>query len=138
MSFVYETKIQLHDTDAAGILFFGNQFKIAHDVYQAFLESHGFHFREILSDGKILVLIVHAEADYLKTLAVGELLSVGLSASKISAHSFVLNYRLLSKQQGLVGTAETVHVAIDRESQKKVALPPELRTALETILTQEP
>lgn len=138
MPFVYETKIQLHDTDAAGILFFGNQFKIAHDVYQAFLESHGFHFREILRDGQILIPIVHAEADYLKTLSVGDLLAVELSASKISAHSFVLNYRLVNDQQGLVGTAETVHVAIDRKSKEKVKLPDELRAALESVLNLEP
>lgn len=135
MPFVYETKVQLHDTDAAGILFFGHQFKIAHDVYQAFLESHSFRFKDILSEGKILVPIVHAEADYLRPLAVGDHLSIELSAGKVSTHSFVLNYRLLNAKDELVGTAETVHVTIDRQTQGKIELPVELRSALESILS---
>ncbi len=40
--FTYKTKISLHDTDAAGIIFFANQFKIVHDAYEDLLESFGF------------------------------------------------------------------------------------------------
>lgn len=31
--FTYKTQIRLHDTDAAGILFFAQQFEIIHDAY---------------------------------------------------------------------------------------------------------
>ena len=134
MPFEYKTKVQLHDTDAAGLLFFGHQFRIVHDAYQAFLESGGLAFGDILDRGEILIPIVHASADYLKPLAVGDRLTVELVASKISTHSFVLNYRLLDTDRELVGTVETVHVTIDRASRKKTRLTEQLRQVLQDIL----
>ena len=133
MPFEYKTKVQLHDTDAAGLLFFGHQFRIVHDAYQAFLESCGLTFADILDRGEILIPIVHASADYLKPLAVGDRLTVELVASKISTHSFVLNYRLLDTDRELVGRAETVHVTVERGSRKKIELPEKLRQTLQTI-----
>ena len=39
--YVYQAKIKLHDTDAAGLLFFSQQFEIMHDAYEALLEKIG-------------------------------------------------------------------------------------------------
>jgi 1,4-dihydroxy-2-naphthoyl-CoA hydrolase len=133
MSFQYQTKVQLHDTDAAGLLFFGHQFRMVHDAYQAYLESCGFSFAEVLKRGEILIPIVHAEADFDKPLAVGDRLQIELTATKISTHSFVLHYRLVNEKQQQVGSAETVHVTIGRQSGQKVELPGPLREALEVI-----
>ena len=38
-TFIYKTEIRLHDTDAAGPLFFANQFTIIHDAYEQLLET---------------------------------------------------------------------------------------------------
>ena len=46
--YIYQTKIKLHDTDAAGILFFANQFKMVHDAYEGLLEMIGFGFAELI------------------------------------------------------------------------------------------
>ena len=46
--FYYQTKIKLHETDAAGVIFFNNLFKIAHDAYEALLEKINFSIKEIL------------------------------------------------------------------------------------------
>ena len=64
----YQTTIRLHQTDAAGVVFFSNLFVIAHDAYESFLESH-LPLNAILSDGVYIIPIVHAEADYLLPLA---------------------------------------------------------------------
>ncbi len=133
MPFQYQTKVQLYDTDAAGILFFGHQFRMAHDAYQAYLEGCGFSFAEVLKRGEILIPIVHAEADFEQPLAVGDKLVIELTATKIAAHSFVLRYLLVNDKQDRMGSVETVHVTIDRPSGQKVELPKPLRTALEAI-----
>ena len=38
--------VKLHDTDAAGILFFASQFKIAHDMYEKLLAQIGYPFSQ--------------------------------------------------------------------------------------------
>ena len=133
MAFEYQTTIKLYDTDAAGLLFFGNHFRIVHDVYQAFMENSGFNFARIIKQGEILVPIVHAEADYLEPLAVGDKLTIVMSATNISEHSFTLNYDLRRADSTSVGTVQTVHVTIDRTTGKKMPLPTPLREALQKI-----
>jgi 1,4-dihydroxy-2-naphthoyl-CoA hydrolase len=133
MSYRYELKVQLHDTDAAGILFFGHQFEMAHDAYQAFLESRGFSFAEVLADGEILIPLVHAEADYLKPLKVGDRLVIELTVAGISTHSFTLSYDFRRPDGEPVGTVKTVHVTVDRGTGAKIELPGPLRKALDEI-----
>ena len=133
MAFQYEFTIKLYDTDAAGILFFGHQFRIVHDAYQAFMEQSGFNFAEILKRGEILVPIVHAEADYLEPLAVGDELTITMRATKISEHSFTLGYDLVRPDSTSVGTVQTVHVTVDQASGKKTPLPALLREALQKV-----
>jgi acyl-CoA thioesterase FadM len=36
--FKTQTNVKLHDTDAAGILFFSNHFRIAHTAYEDFMQ----------------------------------------------------------------------------------------------------
>jgi len=133
MLYEYETTVKLHDTDAAGLLFFGHQFRIAHDAYQAYLESCGFSFGKVLDEGKMLIPLVHAEANYLEPLTVGDKLIIELTTSIISEHSFTLNYDLRLPDATLVGTVRTVHVTVDRKSRQKIPLPKQLRQALEKI-----
>ena len=137
MAFKIETTVKLYDTDAAGIMFFGNYLRVAHDAYQGYLESCGFNFADALNDGKLLIPIVHAEADYLQPLQVGDRLTVELTASKISTHSFVLRYRLSRPDHTLAATVSTVHVTTDRGGKEKIELPAPLRKALESIYQPE-
>jgi len=137
LAYKIETTVKLYDTDAAGIMFFGNYFRVAHDAYQAFLESCGFSFADALNEGKLLIPIVHAEADYMQPMAVGDKLTVELTASKISTHSFVLKYRLCRPDSTLVAVVSTVHVTTDRAANEKIELPALLRQALERIFQSE-
>jgi len=133
MSFKYETTVKLYDTDAAGIVFFGNYLRIAHDAYQTYLETNGFSFARALTEKKILIPIVHAEADYLQPSVVGERLTVEMTCSKISTHSFVLKYQVMRADGTLIATASTVHVMIELAGNQKIEVPPQLKQALEKI-----
>ncbi len=122
--------VRLHDTDAAGILFFANQFIFIHDTYEELLRFFGFSIAAALRDGSFIVPIVHAESQYLKPLTVGDEITVAVQVAKIGETSFVLEYELLGSDGELVGKAKTVHVAVSKETQIKMALPEELRRAL--------
>ena len=61
-----------HDTGAAGRLYFANQFRLAHEAYEAFMASLGFPIGDILKAGRFGLPIVRAEADYKAALSVGD------------------------------------------------------------------
>jgi len=131
--FVYHTTVRLHNTDAAGLLFFADQFKFAHDAYESFMESIGYAFAVQFETAPYLLPIVHAEADFLKPLLTGDRITVQLVAEKIGDSSFTLAYTLLRGQSEIVGTVRTVHVLIDKTDGLKRQLLPELRQKLSQI-----
>src|SRR3972149_10284133 len=112
--YTLQTVVRLHDTDAAGLLFFANQFKMAHDAYESFLEHLGFSFARVLRDEDFLLPIVHAEADYKERLRAGDRLAVRVKIEKIGDSSFVLSYDLLAAGDRSVGTVQTGHVCTDK------------------------
>jgi 1,4-dihydroxy-2-naphthoyl-CoA hydrolase len=128
--FTYKTQIRLHDTDAAGLIFFANQFKIVHDAYELLLEKFGFSFPQMLKGGKYFLPIVHAESDYKAPLAVGDKIAISIKVGEIGKTSFSFEY-LIYRGKTLVGTAKTVHVTINPKTKTKTPLPPKLRKALE-------
>ena len=131
--YTYQAKIKLHDTDAAGILFFSHQFEIVHDAYEALLEHIGFGFAELIRNKDYFLPIVHAESDYKMPLFVGDLIEIQVIVEKVGDTSFIFSYKLLNTKQELVGTARTVHVTIDKNTRKKIPLPPDMRAKIDAL-----
>ncbi|MFH1688405.1 MAG: thioesterase family protein [bacterium] len=131
--FETKTNIKLHDTDAAGITFFVNHFRIAHTAYEAFMKSIGVGLDFIIRDADYYVLIAHAEADYKRPLFHGDSLTITLKAESIGNSSFVLGYEFNDGRERLAATLRTVHVAIDKKSGEKMPLPEKLRLGLDSI-----
>ncbi len=128
--FTYTTKIRLHDTDAAGVIFFANQLKIVHSAYEELLEECGWGFRTMLKGKNYFLPIVHAESDYKTPVFVGDKIVVSVKVGLIGRTSFSLEYAL-KRAKTLVGTAKTVHVTVRQKTLKKIPLPTALRRALE-------
>ena len=128
----YQTTIRLHQTDAAGVVFFSNLFVIAHDAYESFLESH-LPLNAILSDGVYIIPIVHAEADYLLPLALSEKTGVELCLEQKGSSSFDLGYVIKNSKMQTVARLKTIHTVQLKEDQKTVPIPDPLRNALEAI-----
>jgi 1,4-dihydroxy-2-naphthoyl-CoA hydrolase len=127
--FTYTTKIRLHDTDAAGIIFFANQFKIIHDAYEDLLEENGWSFQKMLKGTSYFLPIVHAESNYLAPVHVGNKIAIAIKVGHIGTTSFSFEYTL-KRGKTLVGTAKTVHVTINQKTSKKIPLPADMRRAL--------
>ena len=128
--FNYNTTIKLHDTDAAGPLFFGNLFKIAHDAYESFMESKNLSLARLLKEANFILPIVHAEADYRLPLFVGDKLFIKIQCVKIGKSSFTLLYDFFNKDNKAVGLVQTVHVAVSNEQGGKISLPEKIKMSL--------
>jgi 1,4-dihydroxy-2-naphthoyl-CoA hydrolase len=125
--------IRMADTDAAGVLFFAAQFRIAHEAFEAFLESVGISLRGILAGGEYALPIVHAESDYQAPLRVGDVVTVELRADRVGRTSFRLRYRF-RKPRGLeVGSSSTTHVAVSPATGRPRPLPADLADVLRTL-----
>ena len=128
--FIYTTKIHLHDTDAAGLLFFANQLTIVHDAYEELLEKFGCSFQSMLKGGKYFLPIVHVESDYKTRLLTGDVIKIAIKIGHIGTTSLSFLYTI-KRGTTVVGTAKTVHVTINQKTGKKIPLPAQMRKALE-------
>jgi 1,4-dihydroxy-2-naphthoyl-CoA hydrolase len=123
--------VKLHDTDAAGILFFANQFKMVHDIYEKFMIQNGFPFQERFAKGDYLIPIVHAESDYHAPMVTGETVEIELAVERIGETSYTLRYIIYDLDGHIVGKAKTVHVTMDHKTRTKIPLPSPFRQMLE-------
>lgn len=123
------TKVYFYDADPAGIIFYANIFKYAHSAYEDFMKHLKLR-RNFFFDKEVVLPIVHAEADYLKPLKVGDELKVDVWVSRLLQSSFELSYKFHDNVLDTAATAKTVHVCVDKTNFKKTELPKELYTKL--------
>ncbi len=135
--FITHNRVRMHDTDMAGILYFARQFRFAHDALEDFAESEGFQFNELFNNQRFVFVIVHAEADYLIPLQIGDKLEIQLAVEQIGNSSFTISYQIykLGKSKPtLAGKAKTIHVTLNGKTRKKILIPEELRAKLQKHL----
>ena len=129
MEFASESIVRLYDSDAAGFLFFGAQFRFAHEALENFLEHIGQPIAKTIRDRDVLFPVVHAEADYRAPLAVGDRLSVRVVVKALGDRSFSLGYRLFLADGREAGSVVTVHASVAAATGASCALPDQVRTA---------
>lgn len=133
--FEYNLTVPFQDIDAAGIVFYAHLFRYAHEAYEHFMQQIGCSLQEMLAQGSYLLPLVHAEADYRRPLHHADKLCLQLRLKRLGQTSFTLGYRALGEDQTEHASLETAHVAVDRTTQRPLALPDSLREALSTGAT---
>ena len=130
--FTHRRKVRLQDTDATGVLYFPQQFKMALETFEDFLTHHQMPLSSLM-DSPYLLPVVHAEADYLAPIRIGDELDIELIIESIGTKSITLFYRFIDiKRSSSVGTAKVVHVTVDQKTRQSVPIPDFLRAVLET------
>ena len=131
--FMHHARIYLHHTDAAGRLFFAEQFYLIHEAKEHFLSSLGMGIDHLIGHPQVTFPIVHAESDYKAVLVAGDKVYIAVTIEKVGQTSVVFRFELF-KAGALVGTAKTVSVTVDKVTNKKVPIPAEWRKKFEKIL----
>lgn len=130
LMFIHKTQVRLQDTDATGVLYFAQQFKMALEAFEEFLQARGFSWRQLLSSD-YLMPVVHAEGDYLAPVMVGDTLNICLEVVRVGDSSFTLGYTLHDVDRKIdVGKVQIVHVVVDRQKRSAVPIPPFFREIL--------
>lgn len=119
--------MRMHDTDMAGILYFARQFRFVHDAFEDLIESEGYEMNSLFKKENSFLRIVHVEADYLKSLQVGDRLEVHLGIERIGNSSITFIYNIYRNNEELVGRAKTIHVYVNRLTGEKTRIPDHYR-----------
>ena len=135
--YTYTARITLRDADAAGVLFFGRYFALAHDAYEAFLDTHGLNIGHLIQTTDYIIPVVHAESDYRRALFVGQQTTIHLRVVELHSRTFTVVYEFFNAQNELACTVRTVHCAVNTQTRRAVALPKEVVTALRPELEPE-
>jgi 1,4-dihydroxy-2-naphthoyl-CoA hydrolase len=130
MTSKYSRPVRLQDADAAGILFFANWIVFAHEAYESMMVEIGFDFASMIKQRKFIVLIAHTEADFLRPVRLGDIVTVELFVANLSTSSFTLEYSLSTSGGERVGQCKTVHVVVNKASGNKMPMSEKLRQAL--------
>ncbi len=131
--FETQTNVKLHDTDAAGVVFFANYFRIAHTAFEAFMKSVGCGVDYMVRTADFLILIVHAEADYKRPFLLGDTVSISVEATGAGTSSFALTYLIRDADGDVCVTVRTAHVAVDKKTGEKIPLPEKVRNGIQSI-----
>jgi len=123
-------RVALHDTDSAGVLFFGHLFRRAHDAYEAAMARIGWPIDRLIRDRELGLPVVHAEADFRQPLRHGDRVRVVLALEAVARERFTVGYQFW-RNDACAATAKTVHVAIDPRSGAVCPLPPGLAEAFQ-------
>ena len=121
--FIWKDTVRIYDTDAAGLLFFANQFRLINNAFDEFMNKGGFRWTQAgafahrkSNVGGVITAVVHAESDYISPLAAGDQISIEVEPIKVGKSSFHLSY-LIKRGKKLVGKGQTVHacLTLDKE-----------------------
>ncbi len=136
MEFTSESVVRLYDTDAAGFLFYGSQFRFAHEALEKFLEHVGLPIARVVREREVLYPVVHAEADYRAPLAVGDRLTVRIEVLDLGERSFSIGCRLLLADGREAGSVKTVHATVAAATGASCPLPDAVRATFGPYLAK--
>lgn len=131
--FEYNYIIKFHDVDAAGIIFFSNAYKIAHDAYQELMNSFKLE-EDFFQNKKYAFPIIHSEADYLKPLQFNDKIIVKANTNRVSNTSYEFNFNFYNTNDEVCVVVKTVHVCVELKSFKKSSLPELLKDKLKELV----
>jgi 1,4-dihydroxy-2-naphthoyl-CoA hydrolase len=128
MAFSYLRTIHFPDTDAAGVVFFANYLVICHEAYEEALGAAGIELKTFFADTGVVVPIIKSEAEYLRPLACGEKIRVGVHPDLLTEATYAVRYEVirLGAVEKLAARVRTEHVCIATQSRERRALPPPL------------
>jgi len=131
MIFEREMYLGLSSVDQAGVLFYPELFRHAHDVYESFMASIGYPLERVFEEGLHAIPIVHAEADYRLPMRHGEAFVVKLRVQRVGTTSFTLSYDFVGPGGEPCAQVKTVQAFVDRAGGGTVSIPDALRRRLD-------
>lgn len=126
MPFSYRRTVHFPDTDAAGVVFFARYLSMCHEAYEEALAAVGVPLGTFFSDHGVIVPIAKSEASYLRSLICGDQLRIELTPSRLTEHSFAVDYviwKTVGSAEKRAAVVRTEHVCISSKTRERLPLP---------------
>jgi len=134
---VYENTVRFAETDAQGIVFYGNYLTFQDETFTAFMEAVGFPYDE-LRQRDWDIHIVNVELNYRSQAGFRDELVHGMRVAAIGESSLEFEYECRRIDDDTVVVDGTVtHVAVDDEGET-TAVPPDFREAVVEFQEEPP
>lgn len=127
--FRYETRIRFVDTDASGRIHYTALFRFFEAAETELFRSFGISYTK----GVFNFPRVHAECDITLALVHDDLIVVEVCLTKLGTSSLRFEFKTL-KQGEIAATGAVVMVCMNRQSQRAMPIPSELRARFAEIL----
>ena len=128
MQSVYENTVRFEETDAQGVVFYGNYVTFQDEAFTAYLEAVGYPY-STLRDADWDVHVVHVDLDYRKPAEFRDQLYNAIRVSAIHESSIEFEYECRDEDGDVLAEGGLVHVAVD-ESGDPTRVPDEFREAV--------
>jgi acyl-CoA thioester hydrolase len=125
---VYENVVRFEETDAQGIVFYGNYVTFQDEAFTAYLEAIGYPYSS-LEEADWDVHVVHIDLDYRKPAQFRDRLRNAIRVSAIKESSIEFEYECRNEDGEVLADGGVVHVAVD-ESGDPTRVPDEFREAV--------
>lgn len=132
-TYLHQFRVSLHDTDAAGILFFGRVFFRAHEALEGLLHEAGLALHLLIRDQFALLPVVHAESDYQHPLRHGDEVTIRTCVARIGTSSVHFRYLFFVGNQQHASVL-VIHANVTPHDGKTCPLPERLVDALTPYL----
>ncbi len=126
--FVYQSRVRFGDTDASGRIFYVSLLNHFDAAEAEFLRHLGVGYREI-QNRKVGFPRVRVECDYTGALVYDDLMEIAVTVARTGRASFTLAFGVSVEGRDCARGQVTI-VSIDRETQRAIPLPENLRAAL--------
>lgn len=124
-----EKRIYYHDTDAGGVVYYGNYLKFLEEARTEYLEKRGFSVKELQEKG-LLYAVRKCTVTYRSPARYGDTLICDASLKQITAAQLIFTQTIRDKaSQRLVVEAEVSLVCISKDF-KPAAIPEDLKDQL--------
>lgn len=127
----FSLRVAFDESDSAGIVFFGNYFRLAHRALEYFLPQIGITWERWFSSKEMGVPLRHVEADYMRPIRPGDHLQVLTQISAVGESSVEFNFEFQLANAAPAARVRTVHVFVATEPfGKKIEIPSDIKTLL--------
>jgi acyl-CoA thioester hydrolase len=126
--FMFRTRIRFIDTDASGRIHYTAMFRYFESAEIEFMRTIGIHYDP---KQKFAFPRVHAECDFRLALQHDDLIEIELRVANIGNSSIKFDFRTL-KGGDLAAFGNVVVACMDRQTQRSIRLPDEIRSKLLT------
>ena len=121
-------RVRYAETDAQGIVYHANHVIYFEVGRGAYLRAQGFDYNGLEASGLIMV-VAEINVKYKAPARYDDVLVVRTRIAELGWASLVFQYELL-KDEALIAEGRSIHVCLNRDSGRPVAIPASLRAAV--------